>query len=116
MLLDGDVRALAAVGPAMGRDADIAVQDLDSAGGDAYLDALADQRVRDAVEAVLEGDVVVDVDLGLLPLAALEAVCRQGAHCGPIDALECGASAALQPLEGTSVELLELLGDGAVER
>src|SRR6201992_2890659 len=99
----------------MRRHALPAMEDFDGAPRGANFDVFADARARDAVEAVLEGDVVVDVDLGLLPLAALEAVCRQGAHCGPIDALNGGPSAARQPLEGTSVELLELLGDGSIE-
>src|SRR4030081_2119383 len=53
------------------------MEKLDRGGHGADLDHFMDQVVRDAVEVAIEGDVVVDVDSGLEPLAQIEPVERQ---------------------------------------
>jgi hypothetical protein len=72
------------------------MKDLDDAHGRADLDGLSDERVRHAVEPVVEGDAVVDVDLGVPPLRELVAVCRQRPHRRPIDRLEDRAAASIE--------------------
>jgi hypothetical protein len=52
------------------------VQDLDRGRGHAHRGDLADQVVRDTVEALVDGDVVVDAGLGLAPLGLLVRVTR----------------------------------------
>ena len=52
----------------MGSDAPALVEDLDAMGADADIDLVAGQGMGDAVEGVMDLDVVVDVDAGLAPL------------------------------------------------
>src|SRR5437867_7563199 len=54
--------AVADVAPAMGGDAAAVAEDLDHRRGGADVDALADERVGDAVVVLVELDVIVDVD------------------------------------------------------
>jgi hypothetical protein len=51
----------------MGGDPLVPVEYLDGGGGQAGLDLLAEQGVRDAVEVLLDFDVVVDADPAPLP-------------------------------------------------
>ena len=54
------------------------VEDLHRGGGKADLDLLVHQRVRNRVVVAVDLDVVVDVDLGVLPVPMAEALLRQG--------------------------------------
>jgi hypothetical protein len=101
--------------PSVARDAHAPVEHLDYARRRADLDRLPDQRVRHAVVAMVEGDAVVDVDLGVLPLGELVAARGQRAHRRPVDRFEGRATAALELLERAHVELLDELADRKVE-
>jgi hypothetical protein len=70
-------------------DALPAVPDLHHRVRRADLDALTDESVRRAVEALVEGDVVVDIDSSPGPFAGNEARRRQRLQRGLIDACEC---------------------------
>ena len=61
----------------MGSDAPALVEDLDAMGADADIDLVAGQGMGDAVEGVMDLDVVVDVDAGLAPLGELVALAGQ---------------------------------------
>ena len=73
----------------------------------------AHEPVRHAVVVGLELDVVVDVDLGGLPAAQLEACGRQRLQRRRVHLLEGAAPAAGQLLEGALVQLDQQLRDGA---
>jgi hypothetical protein len=53
----------------------------------------ANEDVRHAVEPMIEGDAIVDVDLRVPPLGQLAAMRGQRAHRGPVDGLEGGQTA-----------------------
>jgi len=108
--------ALRPVAPTVRRDSLAAMENFHRAYGCAHLDARTDECVMHAIETVLEDHVVVDVDAGLSPVGELVTASRQWFHRGPVDALERRASAALELLERSGVELLEQLGDRDVER
>ena len=59
--------------PDVSRHAVAIVEDLHRGGREAHVHLLSDEAVRNAVEMVLDGDVVVDVDSGLAPLGVLVA-------------------------------------------
>src|SRR6185312_7017623 len=77
--------------------------------------AVADQRMRDAVVVAIDVNVVVEGDATLLPLRERVGLCGKGLHRRPIECLEDTATAARQALEGSSVELLDQRSDRSVE-
>jgi len=99
----------------VGRDTHTTVEALDNARGRAHLDGLSAQLEGNAVQAVVELDVVVDVGTRLLALRKLEAERWQRFHARPVERLERLAPRAWQFLEAPCVELLEQLSDGAIE-
>ena len=82
---------------------------------DSHILMLADETMRDAIEAPLHTEVVVDTDLGVAPLGVLERVCRQRLEDRAIQLLEQLPTRARQLLEWARVELSEQLGDGDIE-
>src|SRR5579859_588329 len=97
------------------RDTHALVKDLDDAHGRADLDRLTDERVRHAVDTMLEGDAVVDVDLRAAPLGDLVTTRWKRTHRRPIDRVEDRASTSVELLKGSRVESLEQLADRLVE-
>ena len=90
--------------PDVSRHAMAVVEDLHRGGREAHLHLLSDEAVRNAVEVVLDGDVVVDVDSGLAPLGVLVAGGGERLQSGPLHALEQRAPASLELLEGAIVQ------------
>lgn len=82
----GMTAARAAAG--MDGDALVVVEDLDHAVSKANIDTFADQAVRHGLEAVQHVDVVIGMDLGLLPFRILEGFRRQRAQGGTLDLVE----------------------------
>ena len=72
----------------MGGDPLAVVETFDRGGGDAHLDLLLHQAVRDAVVVAVDVDVVVDVDDRRLPLGEFVARGRQRLHRRAVDGLE----------------------------
>ena len=75
-------------------DPAVLVEDLHGLGRDPNVDLAAAQRVGDAVERVLDLDVVVDVDPRLAPLGVLVALGRKRLERRPVQILEPAAAAA----------------------
>lgn len=111
----GDVRSHRPVAAHVAGDAPAVEDHLDRRDRRPDPSLLADQRMGGAVVPMLELDVVVDVDLCLLPRRWLEAPWRKGGHCRLVDGLEHGAPAAIELAERVVVELFEELGDRPVE-
>ena len=76
----------------MGGHTPVPVEDLDRGCAEPDLDLPAGKRVRDAVEAAVDLDVVVDVDPRLAPLGVLVAIGRERPECrdGPDPRTGCG--------------------------
>ena len=91
----------------VGSDPPALVEDLDGVGADADIDLVAGQGMGDAVEGVMDLDVVVDVDAGLAPLGELVALARQRLQSGPVELLEPAAAATGGLLERPFVERCE---------
>ena len=96
-------------------DPAVLVEDLDGVGREPHVDLAAAQRVGDAVERVLDLDVVVDVDPGLAPLGVLVALGRERPERGAVQILEPAAAAALDLLERPLVQLGQQRPDGLAE-
>ena len=90
--------------PDVSRHAVAVVEDLHRGGREAHLHLLSDEAVRNAVEVVLDGDVVVDADSGLAPLGVLVARAGKRLQSGPLHALEQRATSSLELLEGAIVQ------------
>src|SRR5260221_4620493 len=116
VLFARDVRAFRSEATRVRRDAFAAVKDLDRAARRADVHRGADELARCAVVSVVEGHVVIDVDLRLLPMAQLVAPRRKSLHGRPVDAFEGRTTATIEFLEGARVELFEKLGDRLVQR
>src|SRR6266542_552901 len=116
VLFARDVRPLRSERARVRRDAFAAVKDLDGAARCADVHRGADELARRAVMSVVEGHVVVNVDLRFLPMAQLVAPCRKSLHGRAVDALEGRTTATVEFLEGARVQLFEKLGDRLVQR
>ncbi len=100
----------------VGGDPPAVVETLNRGGGDAHLDLLLYQAVRDAAVVVTFGvDVVVDVDDRRLPFGEVVARGRQRLHRRAIDRLKGALAATLELFERASVELNEQCVDRGVE-
>jgi len=99
----------------VGRHAVAVVDDLERRGSEAHLYLLTDEAVRNAVEVLLYGDVVVDVDPGLAPLGVLVARGGKRLQGGPLHALEQGAAGAVELLKGAIVECIQETADLPVQ-
>src|SRR5437867_9724684 len=107
--------AAADVAAAMRGDATAVAEDLDHRRGGADVDALADERVRDAVVVMVELDVVVDVDAdGGLPRGDVEAARRQRPQRGPVKVPPERAARAVELREWAIVEPVESPADRGV--
>ena len=80
------------------------------------IDLAADQIVRHGIEAMQHLDMVVGMDLGLLPLGILEGRIGQGPQCSMFYLYKEVLSGAAHPLHGSSVAICEQLGNGHVQR
>ena len=78
--------------PEVRGDQAVLVEDLHGLGREPNVDLAAGQRVGDAVERVLDLDVVVDVDPGLAPLRVLVALGRKPLERRPVQILEPAAA------------------------
>jgi len=81
-------------------DAQPIVKDLHRGGGEANLHLLPDQLVGNAVEVSLGGDVVIQLDLQLAPLADLVTLGRKGAQGGLVEGGEQAGPGAFAFAEG----------------
>lgn len=99
----------------MARNSPAVEEDFDAGRRRTDEDMSPDKVVRRAVVPALKLDVVVDVNLRLLPGRRLETTWWERAECGLVDALELAATTALELLEGPVVEFLEQLGDRRVQ-
>src|ERR671936_390244 len=115
MLAERARRSLRTPEPGVARDTPASEEDLDGAGGDADLDVLTDEGVRDAVVPAVVVDVVIDVHRRFLPPRQLPPSRRQRLQRRPGDRLEDGATAAFELAEGARVQAFEQLGDRRVE-
>jgi len=115
VLGQSDSGAFASVATVVASHADPTVSALDDAGSRAHVDELLPQLVGDAVVAVVEFDVVVDVGARGLALGDLESQLREWLHCRQVQGFECLTSVARELLKAPIVELLYELGDGVVE-
>ena len=97
--------AAAQPGAQVGGDPLAVVETLDRGGGDAHLDLLLHQAVRDAVVVTVGVDVVVDVDDRRLPLGELVAGGRQRLHGRAVDGLEGTLARACEFLERPRIQL-----------
>ena len=77
-------------------DPAVLVEDLDRRGAEADIDLPAQKRMRNAVQAAVRLDVVVDVDPGLAPLAVLVGPGGKWAQRRPVQILEPAAAAEHQ--------------------
>ncbi len=91
------------------------VQNLHGGGRGPHFHGLLGERVGDRVEVAVEGDVVVDVDLGVRPLAQVETLGRQRPQSRAVQALKQAGARALAFAEGPLVEFGEQFADGLVE-
>ena len=101
------VRRLAVVAAPVRGDALVAAEDLDRVRRVADFDLLAQQLVRDAVEVVLDLDVVVDVNAAPLPLREDVARGGQGSQRRAVELLVQRAAADAQLLHRPVVQLVE---------
>src|SRR4051812_47198506 len=115
VLGQSDSGAFASVGTVVASHADATVSALDDAGSRAHVDELLSQLVGDAVVAVVEFDVVVDIGARALALGDLESQRRQWLHCRQVQGFECLASVAGKLLKAPLVELFDKLCDSVVE-
>lgn len=107
-----------AAGPAvadMAGDALGTVEQFDRARGDARLQDLAHQGVRNAIAMLLDFHVIVDVDRDGLEVRDLITLHRQGLQCRRIELGKGAGAAARQFLERAFVESLEQGEDRAVD-
>ena len=103
------------VDPQVGGDPAVLVEDLHGLGRDPNVDLAAAQRVGDAVERVLDLDVIVDVDPRLAPLGVLVALGRERLERRPVQVLEPAAAAAFGLLERPLVQRGQQRRDGIAE-
>ena len=92
-------------------------EDFDHRRREPHVDLGVHEGMWDGVGVVIDGEVVVDVDLRALPLGVLEGVGRQGPQRRTIELLEEIASARSTVVpHRLRVELVEELGDPGVQR
>ena len=103
------------VDPDVRGDPAVLVEDLHGLGRDPNVDLAAAQRVGDAVERVLDLDVVVDVDPRLAPLGVLVALGRKRLERWPVEILEPAAAAPIGLLERPLVQRGQQRPDGVAE-
>src|SRR5258708_8674137 len=80
------------------------LEDFDRHPRGAHFDALARQRIRNAVVVVVDLYVIIDVHSGRLPTAELETLDRQRAQTRPIHAFQQAATRAFPLTEGTVIQ------------
>jgi len=102
--------------PRVQSDALALVEDFHGGGAQTDIQDFADQDMRDAVEAFVRLDVVVDTRLGLQPLGILVGLLWQGLEGGSIQVVEQGSTRAREFLKGPLVEIREQFGNDPVER
>ena len=108
--------ATPAVTAHMGGAALAVMEDLDGARGEASVDMLVDERIRDGVVVPVQLDVVVDVDPRVdLPLAVDERLGRPRPERGLVEAREELPAAGAVQAHGAGVHVGEQLGDAGVE-
>ena len=111
VLGDGGVPA-AIEAARVGGEAGTLQEKLDGLGGDPGLELAVNQAVGDRVEVMVDLDVVVDVDLAVLPLD--EGTRRQRSQRRPVVLFEELVSAQTVVAHRPIVELVAQLGDGQV--
>src|SRR5215210_3087039 len=89
--------------PAMSGHQLLTMEDLYAVCRQAHLDRLADQLVRHRVVGALDLDVIIEMNLGLLPGGELVARERQCAQGGALDLGEQAGARAFAALEGACV-------------
>ena len=100
----------------MGRDPAAFVEEFDGRGGEAGLNLLVDELVRDAIGVTRDLDVIVNVHATGLPLGHDVARGGERAERRAVDPLVERAAADAQPLQRAVVEVVEQRPDGRVQR
>ena len=98
----------------MDADALAATEDLDGARSDAHIDFLANERVRNRIEEVMDLDVIIETDSRASPFRELPIVGGQVVEDGALDLLEQLAPADTEFAHRTLVHALHDLRDGFV--
>lgn len=106
--------AAAEVGAYVGGDALAFEEDFDGGSGELDVDGFVDEAARNAVVVVIDFDVVVDVDLGGLPIGEFVGAVREREGGGTVKLVEELAAGALDFAQGAVVELFEEFPDGGV--
>jgi hypothetical protein len=101
--------------PCVSRHALAVIQDLHGGGREAHVDLLADHEIRNAVEVVLNDEVVVNIDPSFAVLGILVAGGGQRLQSRSVHDFEQGAAGAIKLLEGTIVEGVQQSGDLSVQ-
>jgi hypothetical protein len=97
-------------------DALSVLEDFDGARRQAHFHRLADQGMGDGVIVTLDFDVIVEMDLGLLPGRVFVALHRQRPQHRFLDRLEDTLPTAVALLEGLGIQLDNERTDRIVER
>src|SRR5580704_6763644 len=98
----------------MGSDALPAVQDFDAAGSCPRFDFLMHKSLRHAVEVIVDGDVIIDIDARLVVASELVAADRQGSQCRPVELRVRALARSRQTLERAAVQIREQVPDGGI--
>jgi hypothetical protein len=83
--------------------------------GQAGIESLMNQLIRDTVVMVIHFDVVIDIDLGLAPLRENVPMGWQGFEGRFIQALKEAFTGSLNLFKGSVIEKLYLLGNRLIE-
>lgn len=96
-------------------DALALVEDLDGRGRGVNFHDPSRQLIGHAIEAVVELDVIVEVNGGLRPLREIEPLHRQRVQRWPVQLQEQALPCAFALLDGPLIEPVQQLADGAVQ-
>lgn len=115
VFLDGGLAAARAAAGVNGH-AFMVVEDLDHPVRKPDLDLLADQAVGHGIEVVQHIDVVIGMDLGLLPFSAFKGFRGQCLQGGPLDLVKQIAARPADPAHRAGIQIAQKLGDRRVQR
>lgn len=97
-------------------DAFMVMEDLDHPVRQPDIDLFADQSVRHGIEAVQHVNVVIGMDLGMLPFGIFEGFWRQHLQSGPLDLVKKIAARLADPAHRAVIEVYQQFSDGHVQR
>jgi hypothetical protein len=91
------------------------MENLDRGRRSPHLHFLLGQAIRNAIETLIDLDVIIDIDGRVRPDRKIEAFARQGAHRRPIHLQKQAVPGPLPFLEGVLIEFLQEFADTLVE-